>query len=163
MSTAYSGLTATPLTARGPLGNLYFGEHLKSIASQAFNFAGLSSFVADAESVEYGAFSECQNLTSLHFTDKVKNIGENCIINCRNLADICFDGSDLTTSPMGLMMNVAPKLTVHMPDGMSEENLKHAEKCVSWNSDPVEVTVVNEGCTHEKRTMPDVVRAPARI
>ncbi|OLA27971.1 MAG: hypothetical protein BHW25_00635 [Faecalibacterium sp. CAG:82-related_59_9] len=57
---------------------------------------------------------------------------------------------------MGLMMNVAPKLTVHVPDGMSEENLKHAEKCVSWNSDPVEVTVVNEGCTHEKRTMPDV-------
>lgn len=57
---------------------------------------------------------------------------------------------------MGLMMNVAPKLTVHVPEGMSEENLKHAEKCVSWNSDPVEVTVVNEGCTHEKRTMPDV-------
>ncbi len=140
----------------GPLGNLYFGEHLESIASQAFNFAGLSSFVADAESVEYGAFGECQNLTSLHFTDKVKSIGENCIINCRNLADVCFDGSDLTTSPMGLMMNVAPKLTVHVPDGMSEENLKHAEKCVSWNSDPVEVTVVNEGCTHEKRTMPDV-------
>ncbi len=140
----------------GPLGNLYFGEHLKSIASQAFNFAGLSSFVADAESVEYGAFGECQNLTSLHFTDKVKSIGENCIINCRNLADICFDGSDLTTSPMGLMMNVAPKLTVHVPDGMSEENLKHAEKCVSWNSDPVEVTVVTGDCEHASPEMPDV-------
>lgn len=141
----------------GPLGNLYFGEHLKSIASQAFNFAGLSSFVADAESVEYGAFGECQNLTSLHFTDKVKSIGENCIINCRNLTDICFDGSDLTTSPMGLMMNVAPKLTVHVPDGMSEENLKHAEKCVSWNSDPVEVTVVTGDCEHASPEMPDVL------
>lgn len=140
----------------GPLGNLYFGEHLKSIASQAFNFAGLSSFVADAESVEYGAFGECQNLTSLHFTDKVKSIGENCIINCRNLADICFDGSDLTTSTMGLMMNVAPKLTVHVPEGMSEENLKHAEKCVSWNSDPVEVTVVTGDCEHASPEMPDV-------
>ena len=140
----------------GPLGNLYFGEHLKSIASQAFNFAGLSSFVADAENVEYGAFGECQNLTSLHFTDKVKSIGENCIINCRNLADICFDGSDLTTSPMGLMMNVAPKLTVHVPEGMSEENLKHAEKCVSWNSDPVEVTVVTGDCEHASPEMPDV-------
>ena len=140
----------------GPLGNLYFGEHLESIASQAFNFAGLSSFVADAESVEYGAFGECQNLTSLHFTDKVKSIGENCIINCRNLADICFDGSDLTTSPMGLMMNVAPKLTVHVPEGMSEENLKHAEKCVSWNSDPVEVTVVTGDCEHASPEMPDV-------
>ncbi|MDY3763528.1 MAG: leucine-rich repeat domain-containing protein, partial [Candidatus Ventricola sp.] len=89
----------------GPLGNLYFGEHLAKIGQQAFNFAGLTSFVADAESVEYGAFTECKNLTSLHFTGKMKSFGENCIINCPNLAEICFDGCDLTTSPMGLMMN----------------------------------------------------------
>ena len=58
----------------GPLGNLYFGEHLISIGQQAFGFSGLKTFVADAESVEYGAFAECQSLTSLHFTDKVKSI-----------------------------------------------------------------------------------------
>ena len=120
----------------GPLGNLYFGEHLVKIGQQAFNFAGLTSFVADAESVEYGAFTECQNLTSLHFTGKMKSFGENCIINCPNLAEICFDGCDLTTSPMGLMMNVAPKLTVRVPEGMSEENLKHAQKCQSWSENP---------------------------
>ena len=34
----------------------------------------MKTFVADAESVEYGAFAECQSLTSLHFTDKVKSI-----------------------------------------------------------------------------------------
>ena len=140
----------------GPLGNLYFGEHLVKIGQQAFNFAGLTSFVADAESVEYGAFAECQSLTSLHFTDKVKRFGENCIINCPNLAEICFDGCDLTTSPMGLMMNVAPKLTVRVPEGMSEENLKHAQKCVSWNSSPVEVTVSTEGCAHALPALPDV-------
>ena len=71
----------------------------------------------------------------------MKSFGENCIINCPNLAEICFDGCDLTTSPMGLMMNVAPKLTVRVPEGMSEENRNHAQKCVSWNSSPVEVTV----------------------
>ena len=60
----------------GPLGNLYFGEHLVRIGQQAFNFAGLTSFVADAESVEYGAFTECKNLTSLHFTGKLKSFGE---------------------------------------------------------------------------------------
>ena len=98
----------------GPLGNLYFGEHLIRIGQQAFNFAGLSSFVADAERVEYGAFTECKNLTSLHFTSKMKDFGENCIVNCPNLAEICFDGCDLTASPMGLMMNVAPKLTVRL-------------------------------------------------
>ena len=140
----------------GPLGNLYFGEHLVRIGQQAFNFAGLSSFVADAESVEYGAFTECKNLTSLHFTGKMKSFGENCIINCPNLAEICFDGCDLTTSPMGLMMNVASKLTVRVAEGMSEENRNHAQKCVSWNSSPVEVTVVTEACTHALPALPDV-------
>ena len=140
----------------GPLGNLYFGEHLVKIGQQAFNFAGLTSFVADAESVEYGAFAECQSLTSLHFTDKVRLFGENCIINCPNLAEICFDGCDLTTSPMGLMMNVASKLTVRVPADMSGENLKRAQKCVSWNSSPVEVIVSTEGCSHTLPVLPDV-------
>ena len=140
----------------GPLGNLYFGEHLVKIGQQAFNFAGLTSFVADAESVEYGAFTECQNLTSLHFTSKMKSFGENCIINCPNLTEICFDGCDLTTSPMGLMMNVAPKLTVYVPEGMSEENLRHAQNCQSWSENPSEVTVSTEGCAHALPALPDV-------
>ena len=140
----------------GPLGNLYFGEHLVKIGQQAFNFAGLTSFVADAESVEYGAFTECQNLTSLHFTSKMKSFGENCIINCPNLTEICFDGCDLTTSPMGLMMNVAPKLTVRVPEGMSEENLRHAQNCQSWSENPSEVTVSIEGCAHALPALPDV-------
>ena len=140
----------------GPLGNLYFGEHLVKIGQQAFNFAGLTSFVADAESVEYGAFTECQNLTSLHFTSKMKSFGENCIINCPNLTEICFDGCALTTSPMGLMMNVAPKLTVRVPEGMSEENLKHAQNCQSWSENPSEVTVSTEGCAHALPALPDV-------
>lgn len=140
----------------GPLGNLYFGEHLVKIGQQAFNFAGLTSFVADAESVEYGAFTECQNLTSLHFTSKMKSFGENCIINCPNLTEICFDGCDLITSPMGLMMNVAPKLTVYVPEGMSEENLRHAQNCQSWSENPSEVTVSTEGCAHALPALPDV-------
>ncbi|MGN0759192.1 MAG: leucine-rich repeat protein, partial [Candidatus Ventricola sp.] len=140
----------------GPLGNLYFGEHLVKIGQQAFNFAGLTSFVADAESVEYGAFTECQNLTSLHFTSKMKGFGENCIINCPNLDEICFDGCDLTMSPMGLMMNVAPKLTVRVPEGMSEENLRHAQNCQSWSENPSEVTVSTEGCAHALPALPDV-------
>ena len=140
----------------GPLGNLYFGEHLISIGQQAFGFSGLKTFVADAESVEYGAFAECQSLTSLHFTDKVKKLNENCIVNCPKLAEVCFDGCDLTASSNGLMMNVAPKLTVHVPEGMSEENLKRAQKCVSWNSSPVEVTVVTDACAHTRPEAPDL-------
>lgn len=140
----------------GPLGNLYFGEHLDTICSQAFNFANLTSFVADAQSVEYGAFTECQKLTSLHFTGKVKSFSENCIINCPSLAEICFNGCDLTASPMGLMMNVAPKLTVHVPEGMSEENLNHAQNCLSWSENPSEITVTMDSCAHALPAMPDV-------
>ena len=140
----------------GPLGNLYFGEHLDVIRSQAFNFAELTSLVADAQSVEYGAFTDCQNLTSLHFTGKVKSFSENCIINCPNLAEICFDGCDLTASPMGLMMNVAPKLTVRVPEGTSEENLNHAQNCLSWSENPSEITVSTEPCAHALPAMPDV-------
>lgn len=69
----------------GPLGNLYFGEHLIRIGQQAFNFAGLSSFVADAERVEYGAFTECKNLTSLHFTSKMKDSAKTASSTARTL------------------------------------------------------------------------------
>ena len=54
------------------------------------------------------------------------------------------------------MMNVAPKLTVRVPEGMSEENLKRAQKCVSWNSSPVEVTVVTDACAHTRPEAPDL-------
>ena len=140
----------------GPLDNLYFGAHLDTICSQAFNFANLTSFVADTQNVEYGAFTECQKLTSLHFTGKVKSFSENCIINCPSLAEICFDGCDLTASPMGLMMNVAPKLTVHVPEGMSEDNLNHAQNCQSWSETPIEITVSTEACAHVPPALPDV-------
>jgi uncharacterized protein YjbI with pentapeptide repeats len=140
----------------GPLGNLYFGEHLDTICSQAFNFAELSSLVVDAGSVEYGAFTECQNLTNLHFTGKVASFGENCIINCTNLAEICFDGCDLTASPAGLMMNVAPSVTVHVPEGTSEANLERAQNCQSWSETPSEITVTTEPCAHALPALPDV-------
>lgn len=106
--------------------------------------------------MEYGAFTECKNLTSLHFTSKMKDFGENCIVNCPNLAEICFDGCDLTASPMGLMMNVAPKLTVRVPEGMSEENLRHAQNCQSWSENRSEVTVITEPCTHTQPALPDL-------
>lgn len=140
----------------GPLGNLYFGEHLDVIRSQAFNFAELSSLVVDAGSVEYGAFTECQNLTNLHFTGKVASFGENCIINCTNLAEICFDGCDLTASPAGLMMNVAPSVTVHVPECTSEANLERAQNCQSWSETPSEITVTTEPCAHALPALPDV-------
>lgn len=57
---------------------------------------------------------------------------------------------------MGLMMNVAPKLTVRVPEGMSEENLNHAQNCLSWSENPSEITVTTDSCTHALPAMPDV-------
>ena len=45
---------------------------------------------------------------------------------------------------------------MHVPEGMSEENLKRAQKCVSWNSSPVEVTVVTGACAHMRLEAPDL-------
>ena len=53
-------------------------------------------------------------------------------------------------------MNVAPKLTVRVPEGMSEENLRHAQNCQSWSENPSEVTVSTEGCAHALPALPDV-------
>ena len=57
---------------------------------------------------------------------------------------------------MGLMMNVAPKLTVRVPESMSEENLRHAQNCQSWSENRSEVTVITEPCAHAKPTLPDL-------
>ena len=57
---------------------------------------------------------------------------------------------------MGLMMNVAPKLTVRVPEGMSEENLNHAQNCLSWSENPSEITVTTDSCAHALPAMPDV-------
>ena len=140
----------------GPLGNLYFGEHLLRIGQQAFGFTGLTSFVADAESIESNAFIGCESLTSLHLTAKVKSCGEYMATDCPSLHEICFDGCDLTTSEMGLVHNVASQLTVHVSEDMDEDNLYHAENCVAWNSTEVAVTVTTEPCVHALPTLPDV-------
>ena len=138
-----------------PLGNLYFGEHLLRIGQQAFGFTGLTSFVADAETIESNAFVGCESLTSLHLTAKVKSCGEYMVTDCPNLHEICFDGCDLTTSGMGLVHNVAPQLTVHVSEGMDEESLNHAANCVAWNSTEVTVTVTTEPCAHTLPHSPD--------
>ncbi len=143
-------------SASGPLSTLYFGEHLDRIGQQAFGHSGLTSFVADAESIESNAFIGCEGLTSLHLTARVRFCGEYMATDCPSLTEICFDGCDLTTSGMGLVHNVASQLTVHVPENMDEENLNHATNCVAWNSTEVAVTVTTEPCVHALPTLPDV-------
>ena len=53
-------------------------------------------------------------------------------------------------------MNVAPKLTVRVPEGMSEENLRHAQNCQSWSENRSEVTVITEPCAHAQPALPDL-------
>ena len=92
------------------LESLYFGVHVQRIAANAFNFSGLTSFVVDAEEIETGAFTGCKNLTSLHFTKKVKTIGETFAMECDSHNALCFD-CNLTQS---LLLNAAPQLTVRV-------------------------------------------------
>ena len=140
-----------------PLGGLYFGEHLNCIGLQAFGHSGLTTFVADAETIEDNAFVGCESLTSLHLTGKVKACGEYMATECPNLTEICLDGCDLTTSEMELVHNVASQLTVRVPEDMDEDNLNHATNCVAWNSTEMAVTVTTDPCAHALPALPDVL------
>ncbi len=140
----------------GPLSNLYFGSHVDRIGECAFNSVGITLFAADAYEIGYGAFSGCENLVELHFTDKVSAFAENCVVECPNLALICFDGSDLTSSEMGLFFHVVPQLTVRIPENADDDFLHHAQNCVSWSEYESEITVVTDECNHALSERPDV-------
>ncbi len=133
----------------GSLTNLYFGAHVDRIGESVFNFAGISSFVADATEISYGAFSSCENLTSLHFTSKVSSFAQNCVVNCPNLSEVCFDGCDFSSSEMGLLFHVAEQLTVRVPEGMDDDFMNHAQNCVSWSQYESEITIVTDACNHK--------------
>mgnify|MGYP000697756775 CR=1 FL=1 len=40
--------------------------------------------------------------------------------------------------------------------GMSEDNLNHAQNCLSWSENPSEITVTTDSCAHALPAMPDV-------
>ena len=134
------------------LENLYFGAHVQKIAENAFNHSGLTTFVADADEVETGAFTACENLTSLHFTERVRTIGETFAMECPNLSELCFD-RDLENSL--LLLTAAPQLSVHVPANANEDTLNFAQNCMSWSENPSEITVTCEKCAHARPEAPD--------
>ena len=79
---------------------------------------GLTALVVDADEIETGAFTACKRLTSLHFTARVKTIGETFAMECPNLRQLCFDG-ELTNGL--LLLTAAPQLTIHLPADASED------------------------------------------
>ena len=137
------------------LESLYFGSHVQKIATNAFNFSGITSLVIDADEIETGAFTACPNLTSLHLTAKVKTIGETFVMECPNLSELCFDGP-ITNSL--LLLTAAPQLTVRVAEDADENTRNLAQNCMSWSENPSEVTVTTEKCTHVLHERPD---APA--
>ena len=134
------------------LENLYFGAHVQKIASNAFNFSGLTSFIVDADEIETGAFTACENLTSQHFTEKVRTIGETFAMECPNLRELCFDCS-LTNSL--LLLSAAPQLTVRITADADENTRSLAQSCMSWSEAPSEITVTSEKCAHTLPARPD--------
>lgn len=136
------------------LESLYFGAHVQRITVNAFNVSGLTSFVVDAEEIETGAFTGCKNLTSLHFTKKVKTIGETFAMECDSLNALCFD-CNLTQSL--LLLNAAPQLTVRIAADADEGTRSLAQNCMSWSEKPSEITITSEKCMHTLPERPDVL------
>ena len=136
------------------LESLYFCVHVQRITVNAFNFSGLTSSVVDAEEIETGALTGCKNLTSLHFTKKVKTIGETFAMECDSLNALCFD-CNLTQSL--LLLNAAPQLTVRIAADADEGTRSLAQNCMSWSEKPSEITVTSEKCTHTLPERPDAL------
>lgn len=134
------------------LENLYFGAHVQKIAANAFNFSGLTAFVADADEIETGAFTACPKLSSLHFTDKAQTIGETFAVECPNLGELCFDGK--LTNDL-LLLTAAPQLTVRIAEDTDENTRSLAQSCMSWSENPSEITVTSETCEHTLPVRPD--------
>lgn len=136
------------------LESLYFGVHVQRITVNAFNFSGLTSSVVDAEEIETGALTGCKNLTSLHFTKKVKTIGEAFAMECDSLNALCFD-CNLTQSL--LLLNAAPQLTVRIAADADEGTRSLAQNCMSWSEKPSEITITSEKCMHTLPERPNVL------
>ena len=135
------------------LESLYFCVHVQRITVNAFNFSGLTSSVVDAEEIETGALTGCKNLTSLHFTKKVKTIGETFAMECDSLNALCFD-CNLTQS---LLLNAVPQLTVRVAADANEDIHSLAQNCMSWSEKPSEITVTSEKCMHTLPERPDAL------
>ena len=135
------------------LESLYFCVHVQRITVNAFNFSGLTSSVVDAEEIETGALTGCKNLTSLHFTKKVKTIGETFAMECDSHNALCFD-CNLTQS---LLLNAAPQLTVRVAADADEDIRSLAQNCMSWSEKPSEITVTSEKYMHALPERPDAL------
>ncbi len=134
------------------LESLYFCVHVQRITVNAFNFSGLTSSVVVAEEIETGALTGCKNLTSLHFTKKVKTIGETFAMECDSLNALCFD-CNLTQSL--LLLNAAPQLTVRIAADADEGTRSLAQNCMSWSEKPSEITVTSEKYMHALPERPE--------
>lgn len=108
--------------------------------------------MVDADEIETGAFTACERLTSLHFTARVKTIGETFAMECPNLRQLCFDG-ELTNGL--LLLTAAPQLTITCPRTRARIPLNLAQNCMSWSENPSEITVTREKCAHALPEMPD--------
>lgn len=146
----------------GPLTQLYFGNHLEKISDYAFNCSGLTDFVVDAAEIGL-AFTNCEQLTSLHFTDKVRAYSENVAADCPNLREICFESADLSAVPtQSLLFKPAETLTVHVPADTDEASLTKARQCVSWSDKATEITLLLDGGETHRPALPDVAALLAR-
>ncbi len=139
------------------LQNVYYGEHLTYIGIGAINRSGIVEFVVDAEEVVNYAFNNNPHLMTLHFTDRCKTLEAGAVSENPSLANVCFEGSDLSILPRdGLIYGTAPTLTVCTQKGLSEEQLDLALNCVMWSMEMPDIVPASQSCTREKAGAVDV-------
>ena len=73
---------------------------------------------ADVDSLGYGAFSSCKNLTKVTFSDQTRIIGEKSFGNCLSLATIELP-QKLTSIGPGAFSGCSALTSIHLPDSLA--------------------------------------------
>ena len=134
----------------------YSPAPLSWLGERAFVNSGLSAFVVDANTVGNCAFTYCENLAELHFTENVKAVNYAVVSDCPNLKTVCYEGFDLSfIYSDGIIAGARGEVAILVPEGIDEDNKARAARSLVWGSEAT-ATVAEGACGREIAALPDI-------
>ncbi len=139
----------------GSLETFWNPHTVSRIGTFAFSHCALREAVVNALELDYGVFSYCNDLESIHFSRAPKTFTAVPVVSCPSLCLVCLQFTSLSSLPPdGFISQVAPVLTVQVPADTDEENCARAGQVLVWGSD-TKAEVLRENCTYEV-SAPDI-------
>ncbi len=142
----------------GSLENLWLGDKLERVGIQAFTNTNFTKLVLDAEIIDSGAVTACEELTELHFSSRVREFGDLPAQDCPKLTTVCLEMDNAANIiPSGMMLaRLADEVTVRLPANATDNDVRMAEYSALFGT-TMNIKVVREDCptANEESSMPD--------